>query len=245
MKDFEKRERIQIKPGSTAADRRDRAYPLLARTAGIQELVDVAQGIIDVSSAAGRSPEEAALLQARREQAQKRIDLLRTLAQALRRHIEAVRVYEAFADDIRATAKKDGLARRVETLKAQAAALAAQGSGIVKVDAVGTHQMRIELDPAARDALKAALAARIADDKKRKDPDFIEAKLDFLPLAWPLDKPVAPRGDHRITEYVCGAERVLTLYDAAGLFHRIVVLEYGDARFIALAHATAAAPAAR
>ncbi len=236
VKDFEKRERIQIKAGKTAAGSQDRAYPLLAKAAGIQELIDIAQGIIDSSSGAGVSPEDGAILRARRELARKRIALLRELAQAVKQHIDAVKAYDGFAGDIRAAAKKDELAERAEALRAQAAGLAAQNSGVAKAEAVGTQQMRIELDPAARDAAKAALAERLGDDTKRKDPDFIEGSIDFLPLAWPFSAPSAPHGDFHITEYVCGEELVLTLYDAAGLFHRIVVLEYGGARFIALAH---------
>ncbi len=234
--EFEKREHIKVKPGKTAASRQDRAYPILVKEAGVKELIDLAQAIVDSSSGTPPSARDAAVLRAQREQAQKRVALLRTLKEAIAVYTTAVHVYDAFADDLRATAKKDALAERVAALKTQAESLAANNKGVVKAEAAGTQQMRIAVTPEKRDAIQAALKERLGKDRKSKDTDFIDGPIDFLPLPWPLSAKITPRGDFHITEFVCGEELFLTVYETTGLWYRIVALELDDVRYVATAH---------
>jgi hypothetical protein len=123
--------------------------------------------------------------------------------------------------------------------------LTANNKGVAKAEAIGTQQVRITLAPEKRDAIRAALNERLGANRKGKDVDFIDGAIDFLPLTWPLSAKIAPRGDFRITEYVCGEEVLATLYDTTGLWYRIVVVEFNGARYVAHAHCESMPESAR
>lgn len=232
VKEFSSRERIPIKPPRGKAASTDRAHPILGLIDGVNLEISRQNENIRAAEARPRgTPLDHALVRDQVAMHRRRIEMLSDLNKNLAGLVKPARAFDALGADIRGLAKAEARDVRTAELQGRADAVAAGNPRISAAEAVGTQQVRFTVTEEARDAIRSALAGVLEPEKmvRQRKIGFIRGSLSFLPAVWPLDKPALPAGDFRMTEIVCGEELVLTLFDCAGLWHRMVALEYAGA----------------
>ncbi len=142
------------------------------------------------------------------------------LMEELERSEELKRDLEKLADPQSRRFQAAELSRLVERFGASTERVAG-------AEGVGTHQVRIRVEPAVRGEIEAELDRRIEVAKREGKGKtlFLKTDLSFLPRYWPDSAEGRPRGDFRITEYLSGGEVFLTVFDCVGVFYRLVVFE--------------------
>lgn len=243
--DFSRRERMRVRRGTPPAGRSSRS----SRVHGIHSWIAGVEAEIEGRQATARSLErslhlvggtgaegqqQVAAIHGQLEALARQVAAFEKLEAELRELLAPVEFYAPYADWLRAIGKKDRRIRQEADVTARAEAVAKRDEGVARGEGVGISQARLHLTEEKRDAVRAALGALVGETTRRSRTSlgFIRGPLDVLPTVWALDEPLRPFGDHRITEYVCGEEVVATLYDAVGLWYRVVILEYERAPWL-------------
>ncbi len=234
---FAKKEKIRIKASARAAKNKGRAAPIYALIGGIantvKKLENQLRSLRQQADLLRRTPSigghgdvrAAARIEEQIQRVQSQRTRLSRLSGEIGSLVAAVTKYDALEDDIRNCSKKEGRAQRSEVLAKKAAQFAAADKGIAEATAVGTQQVRFTVTNEKRKAIEQALTTCI-EGQERKKIGFITDTLDFLPLIWKPAEALQPKGDYRVTEYVCGEELFLTVFDCEGIWYRIVVVDY-------------------
>ncbi|MGQ9592458.1 MAG: hypothetical protein ACUVYA_19430 [Planctomycetota bacterium] len=130
--------------------------------------------------------------------------------------------------DLLALADAESRRFRASELNRLVARFGESNDRVARASGVGTHQVRLRLQPAVRAEIEAKLAKLTegAKPEGRGKAVFFRGDLAFLPSYWQEASEDRTAGDFRITEYLSGDEVFLTVFDSIGVFSRIVVLEW-------------------
>jgi hypothetical protein len=239
---YVKRERVRIKANQRAGKNRGRAAPIYALAAGIdgtvRNLRDQIRNLRNVQRL-GRIGRDGRRIDPRAhidiQEQIRRIERQIKDLEGLKKNVTALtaklKPYDKLLADIESTATKNARAERAAGLAEKASALASPPSGVTAAAGLGTHQVRFTLTEEKRAAIEQELSGRILGQEKKRI-GFITGTLDFLPLLWNPAKPPPIEGDVRLSEYICGDELFLTIYDCAGVWYRIVVLQYKNKLYV-------------
>ncbi|MBN1419957.1 MAG: hypothetical protein JXP34_14345 [Planctomycetes bacterium] len=158
------------------------------------------------------------------------IAAFRDLQKTLQGLVPQILAYDAFAEDIEKLREKEEQQARAEVAATKTGQLAAGDPGIVSAVAVGTQQVRVIVTEEKRKEIEAALAERFigSPPKGEKEIGMLSGDLSFLPTTWSLKEEVRPHGDFHTAEYISGDEVFLTLFDATGLWERVIAVEYAN-----------------
>lgn len=239
VQDLYRRERIRIRPSAKTTrgagpEKLIDAYleAVEAETKGRERNIGTSQSVRELR---GGRLEDGIVVQGQIDELRRQIEALNALERRLKELRPRVTQYEAVAKSVERLARPDARDNRLHDVSWLAARAAETETMLVDVQGVGTHQIRAFVEESTRKAIEEELARRrdAGETVAREKLTFVDGKLDFLPAIWKETEGERPRGDYRITEYVCGEDVLLTIFDCDGVFYRVTIVE-SDGKFCVL-----------